>query len=330
MNTSPQLHRSTTADERAHISLLLQVARMYYQEGATQAEVARAIGYSRPTVSRLLTQAREQGIVHIRISHPLERAMEMEQALQEKYTLHAVRIADPESILSVTQKVARCAADYIVETSREDIAIAISNGLAVNATIESMPQLTWRQSRVFQMIGSVGGDNVLINSPETCRRMAVALGGRFYTLPAPLIVPSGQVADLLKQSDQVAPILELASRADMALVGIGAVESGQSGHIFDGFSDQVLSAALAKNGAVGHICGHHFDAEGNHVITPLCERTVGLGWDQMKRLPRVIGVAWGSRKVPAIRAAMRGRFISVLITDRATATELLKDATASP
>ena len=88
-----RLHRSSTSDERERVNLLLKVARMYYEEGATQAQIAKQVGYSRPTVSRLLTEAREEGVVHIRITHPLERSMSIEKALAQKFGLAGARIA---------------------------------------------------------------------------------------------------------------------------------------------------------------------------------------------------------------------------------------------
>lgn len=320
----PRPHRSASSLEREHIMLLLTVARLYYENGATQAEIAKKIGYSRPTVSRLLTEAREQGVVHIRITHPLERAMQIEKELAAKFGLQNVRIANNADLASIPQQVARCAADYIVENSRENLAIAVSNGYAVNATIEAMPQLGWDQSKVFQMNGSVGTNNILLNSPETCRRMASALGGRYYSLPAPLVVASVQVAESLRESSQVQPILDFAARSDIALVGIGSVNPGPSSHNFDDYADAETQQILTEQGAVGHLCGHHFDAEGRHIRTPLCDRTIGLDMERLKSLPRSIGVAWGESKVRAIRGAVLGGYISVLVTDRETAIELLE------
>lgn len=326
MTPSPQrLHRSSTSDERERVSLLLKVARMYYEEGATQAQIAKHVGYSRPTVSRLLTEAREEGVVHIRITHPLERAMSIEKALAEKFGLIGARIAESKDLGNLTQNVARCAADYLIETSPEDSVITVSNGFAVNATIEAMPRMNWLASRVIQAIGSVSNEEVQVDASETCRRLAGQLGGRHIALPAPLVVSAPEVAYSLIQSQQVAGILHYAATADTALVGIGTIEDRKKGYIFDGYVEEETSAILQRDGAVGHICGHHFNAQGEHIVTPLCARTIGINLKQIRRLPRVVGVAWGEHKLDAIRGALRGKLVSVLITDRATAEALLED-----
>ncbi len=326
MAPSPQrLHRSNTSDERERVSLLLKVARMYYEEGSTQAQIAKHVGYSRPTVSRLLTEAREEGVVHIRITHPLERAMSIEKALAEKFGLIGARIAESKDLGNLTQNVARCAADYLIETSPEDSVITVSNGFAVNATIEAMPRMNWLASRVIQAIGSVSNEEVQVDASETCRRLAGQLGGRHIALPAPLVVSAPEVAYSLIQSQQVAGILHYAATADTALVGIGTIEDRKKGYIFDGYVEEETSAILQRDGAVGHICGHHFNAQGEHIVTPMCARTIGINLKQIRRLPRVVGVAWGEHKLDAIRGALRGKLVSVLITDRATAEALLED-----
>lgn len=326
MAPPPQrLHRSSTSDERERVSLLLKVARMYYEEGATQAQIAKHVGYSRPTVSRLLTEAREEGVVHIRITHPLERAMSMEKALAEKFGLIGARIAESKDLGNLTQNVARCAADYLIETSPEDSVITVSNGFAVNATIEAMPRMNWLTSRVVQAIGSVSNEEVQVDASETCRRLASQLGGRHIALPAPLVVSAPEVAYSLIQSQQVAGILHYAANADTALVGIGTIEDRKKGYIFDGYVEEETSAVLQRDGAVGHICGHHFNAQGEHIVTPMCARTIGINLKQIRHLPRVVGVAWGEHKLDAIRGALQGKLVSVLITDRATAEALLED-----
>ncbi|WP_197671787.1 sugar-binding transcriptional regulator [Devriesea agamarum] len=319
--------RTATMEERHHISLLLDVARLYYENNLSQGAIAQRIGYSRPTVSRLLAEARRRGIVTVHISHPLERVLTVEEALTRQFGLKAVRVAESGGAMSTPTAVARCAADLVIESTQDDVVLAISNGMAVAATVDAMPKLERTQSRVVQMIGSVGRSDTLLDSPEACRRMAAKLGGRYHALPVPLVVASSALAIALRQEDQVATTLELAARADVALVGIGAVLRGRSGHIFDGHENVEMSAHLTHSQAVGHICGHHFAADGSHVDTPLCARTISVDPSRMRSIPLVIGVAWGREKVEAIRAAIAGGFVSALVTDRETAVELLVDDT---
>lgn len=320
------LHRSETSEGRKHTALLLDVARRYYLDSETQAEIASAISFSRPTVSRLLAEAREVGIVQIRISHPMERVLGIEQELIRTFGLTHARVADPEEPSGAQAEVARCAADLLIEQSSEDVVICVSNGLAVAATVDALPRLIWPRSRVVQMIGSVGPSERLLDSPEICRKMAQRLGGSFHPLPAPLVVDDAAVAAALRRDNQISTTLELGGRADVALVGIGAVIGGRSGLIFSHYEDEAASEQLRRSGAAAHICGHHLSSAGDHLDLDLCQRTIAVDPERMRGIPLVIGVAWGASKVLPLVAALRGGFLSALVTDRQTALSLLEEA----
>jgi len=140
------------------------------------------------------------------------------------------------------------------------------------------------------------------------------------------VLSSASIAAQMREEEQIAATLALGGRADVALVGVGAMHVGRSGHIFDSYETPELAEALTKAGAVGHICGHHVAADGTHIVTPLCRRTISVDPERMKTIPLVIGVAWGPEKVDALRAVMRGHLISALVTDQFTAERLLKPA----
>lgn len=321
-------HRSRTSDARQQTALLLEVARRYYLEEQSQAEIAAEISFSRATVSRLLAEARSRGIVQISIGHPLERVLDVERALVREFGLKLARVADPAAAATPQVEVAQCAADLLVEVSSEQVVLSVSNGLAVGATVDAMPRLVWPRSRVVQMIGSVGQSDLLVDSPETCRRMARKLGGSFSPLPAPLIVSNAAVAQALKSDNQISATLELSARADIGLVGVGAISNGHSGLILQPYEDLDVVRSITATGAVAHICGHHIDSTGEHVQTAICDRTIAVPPERLREMPLVIGVAWGENKVEALAAAIRGHFVSALVTDLATAIRLLENVGA--
>jgi DNA-binding transcriptional regulator LsrR (DeoR family) len=320
------LHRSRTTEDRAHAALLLEVARQYYTDGRSQAEIASDINFSRATVSRLLSEARARGVVQITIAHPLERVLTLERALMRAFGLKLARVADAVEPSSAMREVARSAADLIIECSPSEVVLTLSNGRAVTATVDALPQQVWPRSKVVQMIGSLGQSDRLIDSPETCRRMARKLGGTFHPLPAPLIVQDAATAWALKRDNQIATTLELGARADVALLGVGSVNEGHSGTIFRDYENHATAEAARAAGAVAHICGHHISARGEHVRIDPCERTIAMDPERLHNIPLVVCVARGDDKVAALEAVMRGGFISALATDVPTARGLLERA----
>lgn len=312
-----------SSSSRDHVELMLKVARLYYEDERTEAQIAREIGYSRPTVSRLLKEARRTGVVHITISHALEHLQQLEGQIKERYGLKYARVAEVKPHETNEQVVPRYAAALFMELCRPDSLITVSNGRAVAATVREVPVCDWPKSNVAQMIGALSPSNPMTDSPDICRQLAARLGGTFTDLPVPMILSNAGIAASMRKEKQIAATLALGGGADVAIVGIGAATEQRLGHIFDAYVDNATVQEMHRRGVVGHICGHLIDADGRHVTGDLCKRTISIDLERLRRIPLVIGVAWGQVKLQAIRACMLGHYISALVTDQATAEALL-------
>ncbi|MGB9606142.1 MAG: sugar-binding transcriptional regulator, partial [Bryobacteraceae bacterium] len=184
-------------------------------------------------------------------------------------------------------------------------------------------------ARVVQILGGVGSPGAPTHATIMTRRLAALIGAEITLLPAPGVVGSPQARRILMQDPFVQEAVEWFKSVTLALVGIGSVEPSKmlaaSGNVFS--SDELK--LLSSKGAVGDICLRFFDAAGRPVITPLNDRVISMELAQLRRVPRVIGVAGGKRKTAAIRGALAGKWINVLITDRATAERLLEERSLS-
>lgn len=309
---------------RERLQLLLSVARSYYIENQSQDEVAEQVGYSRSSVSRMLAEAREYGVVRFVVGHPLERQVALERRLAARYGFRAVRVADPTGASSPLDAVASAGAEVLVEECRDATVLAASAGTTISAVVERLPELSLRDLHVVQMIGALERTNPIEDSPEITRRIALRLGGDYRSLPAPLIVGSAQLARGLRREAVVADVLALASHADVALLSIGAMTAAGSGQIFRGWLTAAESKMLAQRGAVGHLCGQHFDIHGRQVASELSERVMAVPLERLGGVRTVIGVAVGEEKVRAIRGAAEGGYLDILVTDVATAQAVLR------
>ena len=297
---------------------------MYYEDGLDQHDIAAAVGYSRPTVSRLLAEARKRRIVRFSISHPLERALECEERLRRRFGLRQAAVAISENGSSA-EAVSRLAGEIIVDHGGPHAMIALSNGRSLAAVVNAMPAQQWPFSCVIQMIGSLARvDQQMIDSPELCRRMAERLGGIHRPLPVPIVLASAAVAASVCKEEVVLTTLELAARSDIAICGVGAVgPHSPSGTILRPFITPEIDDELRRGHAVAHLCGHHFDANGRHVRTSLCDRLITMAPERLAGIKTSMVVAWGTEKVRAIHAVMRTGFVSCLVTDEQTANLLL-------
>ena len=174
------------------------------------------------------------------------------------------------------------------------------------------------------MLGSAGESFHLEDGPDICRNLALRLGGHYRSLPVPLVFDSLKNARAVRSEERVATTLELAARSDVALTGVGAVGETTSSPLLRRWMTPAVMRECRRKNVVAHVCGHHLDAEGNHVRTALCDRTLCLDPSRLSDIPLVIGVAAGRDKVDAVRATLRGDYLSALVTDESTARSLLE------
>lgn len=307
----------------AQIEELLAVARRYYVDAMSQADIAAECHMSRPTVSRMLARAREIGIVKITIEHPYERTNAIGARLIDAFGLKHAWVCDPAPEEDLQSAVARLAADIVPAVVERDMIVGLSNGTTLAGMVDALGSDRRVGACVVQMIGALSEENQLIDSPEICRRMAQRLNAGYRAIPAPLVMRTARLASAIRREASVSMTLALGSRPDVAFVGIGVTDASGSGRIFDRWMTPEIAKWLSGEGAVGHVLGHHYDITGRHVESPLCARTVGVPLDRLTKVPLAVGVASGVGKVRAIRGALIGGYVNALVTDSGTAQALL-------
>jgi len=281
------------------LRLLVKAAKLYYENGYSQQAIAEQLRISRPKVSRLLKQARQERIVQIKVVPPssvfadLERQIELRFGLKEAIV---VETADYDSQAVVTRDLGTAAAEYFSRVVRDGDVVALTWGRTLAATVDAL---------VPERRQNTG----------LARRVAEALGASLTLLPAPGIVDTKEARQILQADTHIREALELGRRADLTLVGIGAPTPGAV--IFSHSNiitwDEVRT--LINHGAVGDIALRFFDIHGNPVPSDIDERVIGIDLATLRTLPRVVGISGGREKYHAILGAVRGRFINVLVTD---------------
>lgn len=300
--------------EREKALLLLEVARRYYEQGMGQAEIANALNCSRPTVSRLLAEAKRTGVVTIAITHPLERLAVLERTISGRYGIANVRVTPNATGGTGIETVSLALARFLERIVEPGMTMGLTNGRAHQAAVEQLRRRRDGDAQIVQLVGRSGVQGRMLDTPDLCRRVADLLAGTAQTFDAPLLAATPQIAADLRQSPQVGRVLRLASRVDLAVIGIGA----SFRYPADVFSDMLTSSVvrtLHKNGAVGHVLGRFIDYRGRVVQSPLNDLVVGITLAQLRRIPLVLGVAAGGQKAGAIAAALRGGLVNSLILD---------------
>ncbi len=309
------------------LRLMTRVAGLYHDDGVRQPEIARRLRLSQPKVSRLLKQAHEVGIVRISVRPPSGTNPELERAIESSYDLHQVEVVDisRDDDEAAVRELGAAAAYHLETTVRSGDVIGVSSWSAtLLAMVDAMhPVNGVRDTQVVQILGGGGDPAAEGHATHLVRRMAHLLHGEGTFLPAPSSVGSKASRDVLREDPFVQRAMALWDDLDVALVGIGGQEpSGllaSSGNVFSREELQTVRAA----GGIGDIGLRFLCGDGTPVRSALDERVIGIELEQLKRVPRAIGVAGGPGKTTAIRAALLGGWINCLITDRFTGERLL-------
>ena len=202
--------------------------------------------------------------------------------------------------------------------------IGVACGNALWETISALRKTNFADSRVYQIIGSSGNINPEIDGPSLARSMAEALGGLYFTIPAPLIVNSPATREALMKDATVSRIMQEASTIDMALVGIGAIDSETSTWTSSAHLAQEQLASMTTEGAVGEVCGIIFDRKGSLLQNPILNRVVGIVYEDLVRIPLKLGISAGEMKTLPILGACRAGLINCLVTDETSALGILE------
>ncbi len=312
--------------EEERTDLLTQVAIWYYEEGLNQADIADRIGKSRSMVSRLLDQARDAGIVEVRVRYPLRTDGELAQRLCQAFDLaEALVLAEPpEDYQLLLRRLGELGARRLQELLHPGIIIGSSWGSGVHALVSAMPTVAVPNSTIVQLIGAVGHGDPMVDGVELGRWLAQKLGASFRFLSAPLLVEDEIIAQALRRERINQETLTLAAQAEVAIIGIGTPEPEYSSLLRAGYLKRSDLDDLLAAGVVGDIVAHQFDDCGRLLDIPANRRAVNLDAESIRRIPKVIAVSGGVPKARAIAAALRGRYCNCLITD-AKAAQMVID-----
>ena len=304
--------------------LLAKAARMYFVEDRSQDEVAAILGTTRSNVSRMLKQARDLGIVEIRIVDPAKRDHELELALRDRFGLVDVRILEVTPETDVLSGVGRLAVRWLDETLRDGQVVALSWGQTLQAVVRAVDGLSRRDVEVVQLVGGLSALDSAVTGQELVRELSERMGARHRYLHAPALFGSAQALTMMLHEQAIADALDAAKTADIAVVGIGAAGIGSSGTLLDALGlSPAQRAAFDASGAVGDVCARYFDLSGREVSSVVTDRVLAVTLDDLRAIPTVAGVAAGREKALGILGALRGRIIDVLICDQVAARSVL-------
>lgn len=318
--------------------LMIKVARLYHTHGMRQTEIAARLQISQSRVSRLLTQAEESSVVRTVVAVPQHSHADLEERVEARYGVSEVHVIDAVSDdeAELNRDLAHTMAALFQEIAFDVPAIGFTSwSKTLRLMVEALQPVRTRTQRVVEMLGDLGPPDLQHDADRSTQRFATLTGGQPVFLRTPGVVSSTDMRELLLSRDPYAvEALKLLDSVDLALVGIGACEVDPVLRSGDNFFTDGQFEHMRDLGAVGELCLHFLDADGVAVESDLDDLVIGVTLDQLRSARRRWAVAGGTRKHAAIRAALAGGWVDVLVTDTDTAEFLMSGpdprSTATP
>jgi len=328
-------------------ALLFQIAKMHFEEGFSQGEVAQKLGLSRAKVNRLLQTAKDRGIVRVLVVPKLGHAYlrGIEDDLKAAYNLQDVLlIPGREGIIkgqlnlgtqeAIVERLAHAAAEYLDRQLTDEDTLCINWGRVMRAVVDHLhPSKTLSGLKVLPLLGNLSAQPDSFEANLLAQEVALAYGAEFSWLIAPAIVRNLQQQEVVRALPLVQTTLAQISQATIAITAIGHADAKHSTVVKRGWLDSAEIEALIEAGAVGEICSWWFDVTGREIrddkIYP-----IGLGLAGLKKMvqegKKVIAVVGADRqRLEPVRVALLSRLVNILISDHITAQYLLSQASSA-
>jgi deoxyribonucleoside regulator len=308
---------------RYDMQLMVQVAKMYYSEGLKQDNIAYKLGISRSSISLILTQAKEMGLIEINVKDPCKNVQDLSDKLAARFGLENCLVVSTvtDSIHIINRVIVSQGADFAEKLLESHSTVGIAWGLTCYEFMLAFKNR--RDLRDINVIPLIGGTSRISSEyqlNEMVRMFATTLYGTPTFIYAPAIAESIADKELYMQSASMKAVMKKWDEMDVAIISAGAPPEN---HDYDLLLDPVELQSLGENRAVGDICARRLNIYGQFIENDYSQRIMGISEEQLRRIKKVVCIAAGAHKVLAVIAALRTGIINYLVTDESTARSVL-------
>ena len=306
---------------------LITVARMYYVQAETMDAIAHHLGVSRSTVSRLLKEARERGLVRVTIVDPDRPLGRLADLFQQHFRVnaHIVQVRPGASNVFRLDQVARTAADILGELVTDGDTVGVAWG---TTTSSIATHLRPRDLSGVTVIGLNGGANHQTTGlpyvGSILHRFADAFRGQEQLLALPAFFDDPATREAMWRERSTRHILQLRDSCRIALFGVGALGADLQSHVYaSNYLNPDDLDDLQRQGVVGDVCTVMLREDGSYRDLDINRRATGMTPAELQRVPRRICVVSGLAKASPVLGALRAGVATDLVIDQETARAVL-------
>ena len=317
-------------DDKSRLRLSLRAAQLYYLQDLTMDAIGHELKVSRSSVSRLLQMAKDRGIVEVKIHTPEDAPRRMANQIRAIYGVnaHLVPVADTASPIDRLERVALTAARMLTSFFFAGMTMGVAWGSTTDAVSRNLVPRPLKATRVVQLNGAGNTFTTGVTySGEILRRFGEAFGATVEQFPVPAFFDDPAAKETLWRERSTKRILDIQSKMDVVLFGLGVSNAEVPSQVYSaGYLSQEDLKSLNENGIVGDIATVFYRADGSSNDIDLNRRSTGPSLDVIRLVPRRVCVVAGSSRIPSLKGALAGRYISDLIMDEKTAEELIQQS----
>lgn len=311
--------KSTSKASAAHTMKLLEVARRFYLGMESKVTIAEHMGISRFTVTRLLEEAHDLGIVRIDIRAPADVDFDLSFELATKTNLKRAIVLPTLDQSSVMQSLADAAASYLIDTCSENDVLGLLVSRTTSMILERIRELP--TCSIVQLAGVCHSSYFDHNPAETIRAMTARVKGQTFPIYAPMIFDNAELVSSMRGQIGIADAVGQFDRLTMAFFAIGGWSASSSG-IFNLIGEDERRESR-EEGVVAEVVSHLLDGRGQRRYPKLSERCLAIPYDLLMNVPDRVAVGGGLDRAEAVLASLRAGLVTTLITDADTARYVL-------
>lgn len=307
--------------------LLSKIAYLYYIENLNQSQIAAKLGIYRTSISRMLTEARNAGIVKIEIENFDTNMFKLENYVKEKYSLESLEIIpnefdDTPTILS--ERISQVAAGVLRSLIDDNMKIGFSWGKSLSNLVDLIHSKSVRNVHFYPLAGGPSHIHAKYHVNTLIYEMSRKFHGECTFMNATIVQENKLLADGILQSRYFENLKNSWKDLDISVVGIGDFSNKGKHQWLDMLTEDDFKE-LTKVKTVGEICCRFFDSKGKEVYENLQERTIAISLEDLKNIPQSLAVAYGDTKVSSILSVLRANLVNHLITDKNTILKVLEE-----
>lgn len=315
------------ARSASRVELALTAAHLYYMQDLTMEAIARELHTSRSSVSRLLSHARETGLVDIQIHSPEESTEHLTSVIRDRYGVaaHLVPMPDHTSDVDRLERVAMSAARLLGRFFDSNMTLGVAWGSTVSAVSRHLVPKALTGAEVVQLNGAGNTRTTgVIYASEILRRFARAYGAHVQQFPVPAFFDDPETKRALWRERSMRRVLEVQEGMQVALFGLGSPFADVPSQVYiGGYLDPEDYRSLSADHVVGDVATVFYRGDGSWRDVELNARASGPDLDQLRRTPRRVCVVAGTAKLQSLRGALAAGLVTDLVLDEPLARELV-------